>query len=105
MQKRGERGFVTIATGNERYYDLALNLLHSYRFHSARPYPFAILCDHKSDKVAEFDDVLILDSPTNSYIDKLQLFDYLPYEETIFIDADSLAYADLNIWFELFNDE
>lgn len=98
----GKRGFVTIATGADRYYDLAVNLLHSYRFHSDSPYPFAILCDRENDKTAEFDDVIILDNPSNSYNDKLRLFDYLPYRETIFIDADSLAYGDLNAWWDMF---
>ena len=97
-----KRGFITIATGNLRYYSMALNLLHSYRFHAKSPYPFAILCDRANAITAEFDHVIILTAPTNSYNDKLKLFDYLPYEETIFIDADSLAYGDLNTWFDLF---
>lgn len=97
-----KRGFVTIATGHSRYYSMALNLLHSYRFHAKSPYPFAILCDHENTITSEFDHAIILDAPANSYIDKLRLFDYLPYEETVFIDADSLAYGDLNSWFDMF---
>lgn len=27
------QGFVTIATGDEKYYKLAFNLLHSYKLH------------------------------------------------------------------------
>lgn len=99
---RGERGFVTIATGAERYYDLAVNLLHSYRFHTASPYPFAIICDRENKKTAEFDDVVLIDCPSYSYNDKLRLYEYMPYEETIFIDADSLAYGDLNAWWDMF---
>lgn len=99
----GERGFVTIATGSDRYYEMAVNLLHSYRFHSEEHYPFAIICDHENEKTKEFDDVVIIDDPTKSYNDKLRLFDYLPYEETIFIDADSLAYGDLNEWWDMFS--
>lgn len=103
---RSDRGFITIATGDIRYYHLAKNLLHSYRYHSKTPYPFAILCDRENEITSEFDDVIILDNPTNSYNDKLLLFDYMPYEETIFCDADSLAYGDLNDWFQVFsNDE
>lgn len=30
MKKQQRKGFVTIATGQERYYKLARNLLHSY---------------------------------------------------------------------------
>lgn len=100
-----ERGFVTIATGNDRYYDLALNLLHSYRFHTKEPYPFAILCDRANRKTDDFDNVIVIEKPSFSYNDKLQLIDYLPFQETIFIDADSLAYSDLNKWFDLFGEQ
>lgn len=100
-----ERGFATIATGKDRYYELALNLLRSYRFHTNKPYPFAILCDRTNEKTSEFDDIILIEDATHSYNDKLLLFDYLPYQETIFVDADSLAYGDLNEWFDMFKDQ
>ena len=102
-QTFGARGFVTIATGAARYYDLAVNLLHSYRFFCSNPYPFAIICDHENEHTAEFDNVLIIPDPNYSYNDKLRLDEFLPYDETIFIDADSLAYGDLNAWWDLFS--
>ena len=97
-----QRGFVTIATGEDRYYQLAKNLLHSYHLHTAASLPFAILCDRKNSITAEFDDVVLLGSASKNYNDKLKLFEYMPFEETIFIDADCLAYGDLNVWFEMF---
>lgn len=96
------RGFLTIATGDERYYRLARNLLHSYRLHCSNPYPFALLADRKNSIASEFDQVIVMDNPTNSYMDKLRLAEFLPYDETIFIDADCLAYGDINDWWELF---
>lgn len=98
----GPRGFVTIATGHERYYRLAANLLHSYRRFAKEPLPFALIADRKNQYTEEFDDVIIIPDPENSYNDKLKLFRELPYDETIFIDADSLAYGDLNEWWKLF---
>ena len=98
------RGFVTIATGQERYFDLARNLLRSYRMFSSEKYPFAIICDKKNLYTEEFDDVIVLEKAYCNYLDKLQLYDYLPYDETIFIDADSLAYGDLDEWWEVFKD-
>lgn len=89
-------------TGAERYYHLAANLLRSYRYHSKYQYPFAIICDRKNKLTVEFDDVVILNQPSNSYNDKLRIFEVTPYNETIFIDADSLAYGDLNAWWEMF---
>lgn len=98
----GRRGFVTIATGKSDYYKLARNLMHSYKMHTKNPYPFAIIADRENEFTAEFDEVVIINNPSNSYNDKLRLFEYLPFEETIFIDADSLAYGDLNEWWEIF---
>lgn len=96
------KGFVTIATGNERYFMLAKNLLYSYRQFASKKYPFAIICDKKNEYTAEFDDVVLLEKSYCNFLDKLQIYDHLPYDETIFIDADSLAYGDLDKWWSLF---
>ena len=98
------RGFVTIATGAERYFNIARNLLWSYRQFASEKYPFAIICDRENEYTAEFDDVILLKEAHCNYLDKLQLYDYLPYDETIFIDADSLAYGDLDEWWDIFKD-
>lgn len=98
----GKRGFVTIATGQERYYALARNLLRSYRRFVQTPVPFAIIADRKNEYTAEFDHVILISDASNSYNDKLKLFRELPYEKTIFIDAESLAYGDLNVWWDVF---
>lgn len=104
MKKIGTRGFITIATGDDWYYKIALNLLISYRYCTKNPLPFAILADRENEITKEFDKVIILDNASGSYIDKLRLGDYLPFDETIFIDADCLAYDDLNDLFQVFNE-
>lgn len=96
------RGFVTIATGHERYFELARNCLYSYRQFSCDPYPFAIITDRENEYTREFDKVIVISDPDNSYMDKLKLYRELPFDETIFIDADSLAYGDLNAWWDIF---
>lgn len=99
------KGFITIATGKEEYYQLAKNLLHSYRHFCKEPLPFAILADRENEYTVEFDDVIIFpDGASNSYLDKLCLAEYAPYDTTIFIDADCLAYGDLNVLFAHFKD-
>ena len=90
------RGFITIATGDERYYRIAANLLHSYRLVSADPMPFALICDKENEFSKDFDQTILLDAPRYSYLDKLYLPDLIPYDETIFLDADCIAYRDLN---------
>ena len=64
------RGFITIATGKELYYQLAQNLLKSYRLYSRNPMPFAILCDRENTYTEQFDQTVILEHPLNSFWDK-----------------------------------
>ena len=98
------RGFVTIATGRDEYYILAHNLLRSYHFHSRSPMPFAIICDRENEYTADFDTVVVMDRPLFSVFDKLRLPELAPFAETIFIEADCLAYRDLNGLWKIFKD-
>lgn len=91
-----------MATGKEFYYRIAHNLLLSYRLHSPEPMPFAILCDRRNLWTEDFDEVVLIDNPAFSFVDKLRIIDLSPFEETIFIDADCLAYRDLNGLWEIF---
>lgn len=88
------RGFITIATGSEHYYKLARQLLRSCRQCCKEVIPFAIICDCENEYTSEFDKVVVIDQPHRSYLDKLQMHQYSPFEETIFIDADSLVISD-----------
>jgi hypothetical protein len=97
------RGFTTIATGDEAYFKLARNLLYSYRLSSSAPYPFSIITDRRNAYTKDFDDVVVLENASSSYLDKLSLLIKCPYDETIFIDADCLAYKDLNQYWAIFD--
>lgn len=96
------KGFLTVATGDEHYYKLAANLLRSYRLHTKKTLPFAILADRENAYTKQFDQTILLPAPTNSYLDKLRLYEFSPFEECVFIDADCLAYGDLNGMFDWF---
>lgn len=98
------RGFCTIATGSYEYSKLAHNLLLSYRRFSTEKYPFTVITDKTNELLEQFDDVIIINDSNRSFLDKLLLFQIIPYDETIFIDADSLAYGDLGRIFEYFED-
>ena len=93
-----------MATGATRYKELALNLLKSYRYFTKDPMPFAILTDCSDEITRQFDMEVIMENPHNSVLDKLEIYPYLPFDETIFVDADILAYSDLNGLFDLFSD-
>lgn len=95
-----EKGFVTIAVGKEKYYKMAFNLLRSYRLNSKSDVPFALICDRENEYTRLFDDVIILEKPNYSYMDKIEMLNNPPYCRNIFIDADCLVYNDLNSWWE-----
>lgn len=96
------KGFITVATGKEQYYEIARNLLLSYRFATKEPLPFAILCEEENEYTKEFDIVKVYPKATRSYLDKLEMFDLLPFDINIFIDADCLCFSDINRLFDIF---
>ena len=96
------RGFVTIATGKEMYYRMAQRLLWSYRMFAEQPMKFALVCDRENKYTEEFDEVIIIDNPARSYMDKLRLYEVMPFDETIYIEADCLIYDDINRWWGIF---
>lgn len=96
------KGFITIATGKKQYYEIARNLLRSYRFTTKNPLSFALLCDTENEYTKEFDDIRIFNEAKCNYLDKLEMYDYLPYDINIFIDADCLVYRDINRLFDIF---
>ena len=102
--KAAKRGFITLATGKDEYYLLAHNLLMSYRYHSRSRVPFGIICDRQNEYTADFDTVVVMDDPQFSVFDKLKLPELTPFEESIFIEADCLAYRDLDGMWDIFKD-
>ncbi len=98
------KGMITIATGNKHYYEIAANLLLSYRMFSKNPLPFAIIAEEENEYTALFDDVVITTEAKRSFTDKFLLLKLCPYDENIFFDADCLAYGDLNEYWDLFKD-
>ena len=71
MRENKSRGFVTIATGSEYYYQLAANLLISYKKRGQGQYPFALICDRENGYSALFDDVILVEDYKKSTLDKL----------------------------------
>lgn len=96
------RGFITIATGDEKYHKMAYILLWSYRLTSDKPCKFAVITDKPSRYTESFDDVIVMPDATKSYMDKIDLLINAPYDESIFIDSDCIAYRDLNQYWSLF---
>lgn len=96
------KGFITIATGSEKYHKMAYTLMLSYKLTSENPYRFAVITDKETSYTEYFDDVIIVENATKTYMDKIELLINSPYKETIFIDADCIAFNDLNKYWDYF---
>lgn len=96
------RGFITIATGDKKYHEMAKTLVRSYKLTSSSPVRFGVITDDANEKFEEFDDVVLIKDATRSYMDKIDIMRYSPYDETIFIDSDCIAFNDLNIYWKDF---
>ena len=96
------RGFVTIATGAVKYHKMAYLLMVSYKLTSKNPCRFAVITDKKSKYTDSFDDVVVDSNATRTYMDKVDLLKNAPYDENIFIDADCIAFRDLNEYWNVF---
>ncbi|MCH5296594.1 MAG: hypothetical protein J1E85_02875 [Ruminococcus sp.] len=100
------RGFVTVATGSEKYYKLAYNLCLSYKQRGKGEYPFALICDKETEYSSIFDEVIIVQDKDvrKSTIDKL-LMRYSPYEKSIFIETDILILDSIDDLWNTFENE
>lgn len=98
------RGFVTVATGNEKYYKMAADLLLSYKTRGQGAYPFAIVCDRENEYTAQFDNVVLVEDFCKGTVDKL-LLRYAPYDEIIFLDADTLILKNIDDLWDVFADQ
>lgn len=98
------RGFVTLATGSDKYYQMAVNMLRSFRYHNPDT-KMAILCDKENEYTAEFDDAVVLDNVHGSYKDKFRLLIDSPYDESIFIEPDCFVYRNLDFFWEILSRE
>lgn len=90
---------MTVACGKKEYYEMACNLLKSYRLHNPNGAPFAIVCDKENKYTEQFDKTVILQNPTKTFIDKIKMLSLPLYDENIFIDADCLCYRNIqDLW-------
>ena len=97
------RGFITVATGDYYHY-LAINMKNSYNYSQQKTFPFAIITDIRGAGSLSkyFDVVIVIDEVNAGYINKLQIQELSPFDETIFIDADTLIVRDISDWWNAF---
>ncbi len=98
------KSFLTIATGDVKYYKMALNLLKSYKLFNKEGAKFSIIADRKNEYTEQFDETIILDNPACSFMDKVNMLKDPVFDRNIFIDADCLVYGDIQYLWTLFPD-
>lgn len=94
------RGVLTIASGSDEYVMLAGALLKSIRLNAPRE-SVAVVTDRRDHPViSRFDHVIDFDARNGGgFAQKLHLPAYAPFDETLYIDADCLAYGSLQeLW-------
>lgn len=98
-----KRGYLTIGIG-EYYRFLSKNLIRSYRLNTYSDIPFCMVTDKKDDITDHLADIVIVEPEKlkDGFLYKLRIFDYTPFEETIFIDADCLIISDINFLWNFF---
>lgn len=96
------KGFITLAAG-DAYCRLAEHLYMSYKMFSGCEYPFYVITDKEGEERLSklFDGVIVTELQRNT-VDKLLFLKETPFDETIFIDADSSVVNDLNDVFDAF---
>lgn len=90
------KGVLTIATGSERFIKMAINLAKSIDLNSPK-WPKAVITDSDSPELAQcFDYVIPIDRELPvGFTQKLKMYDYSPFEKTLWIDSDSLVINNL----------
>jgi hypothetical protein len=98
------RGYITLAFGDPRFTDLALNLARSLSWHDSE-IPRAIVTDNCQHPLLKkwFNYLIPLDQTKGEgNAQKAFLYDYSPFEETMVIDSDCLALRPLKeLWEKL----
>lgn len=101
--ERAQRGVLTIAHGDQKYIEQAKALARSIRIHSS-DVPVALATDTDTTSGGLFDAVTRRDfSQLDPLLSKLRMYEFSPFEQTLFIDADSLVVAPLEPVFEAFD--
>lgn len=98
------RGILTIATGKQRYIDMAKTLAVSVRLNDPG-LKMAIVTDSSDPELSTLFDQIIPHDPSigTGIIQKINMYHYSPFDETLFIDADCMVVRPLGFLFDAFS--
>ncbi|MFT6442131.1 MAG: hypothetical protein ACJASM_001673 [Salibacteraceae bacterium] len=92
-----EFGVTTLATGDIRFINMAIFLARSLRRTNPK-LTLAVVTDSSDLRLSSYFDIVVPfnESVPAGFIHKLYLYDYSPFDETLFIDSDSLVLRPLD---------
>jgi hypothetical protein len=96
--KNHETGILLIAQGKQRYFNMAVNLVKSLRLNHGL-LPVALVTDHPvSEKEKQlFDHIIPIDPAYGTgFSQKMRMYGYSPFSQTLFIDVDCLVVNSLS---------
>ena len=98
-----EKGIITIAQGKQKYIDMAVYLAMSLKLYCPH-IKRAVVTDRPKSVLNEYYDIIIPVNPSYGmgYVQKLKVYEYSPFENTLFIDADCLVVRSVEPIFEHF---
>ncbi len=86
-------GFITMAYGGQRYLDQAISLARSVKRHM--PQQKIALVTDRDERIEPFDEQIRMeDFSAAGTVLKRKMYEYTPFEETMFIDSDCLVTRD-----------
>jgi hypothetical protein len=99
----GGHGIVTLAHGSSRFLKMARLLGESLRWHAPRV-PRAVVTDAADRDLARAYDLCVPLNPAfgRGMLQKLHLDEYTPFDETLYIDSDSIAVGPVDLIWPLF---
>jgi hypothetical protein len=103
MKIKAKRGIITLATG-KKFVNQAKNLAYSCMLYCPNLLR-AIITDQGDSVKGLYDFIIPYDKNTDPFETKLLLNRYTPFEETLFLDSDTLVYSNANYLFEYLNNQ
>lgn len=100
-----KRGFITLACGGRDYYVMAKYLSLSLRRHTPQ-IDIAVITDSRAENFTRYFDYVIpmRHDFGDAFAQKLHILEYTPFDETLFIDCDSLVVRDVSFVWSLLQD-
>lgn len=104
VQMVAEKGILIIAQGKQRYIDMAFTIAMSIKLTNP-DLQLALVTDSSDDGLKKYYHYIIPIDPAYGigFSQKMRMYQYSPFQKTMFIDVDCMIIKDINFLWEMFN--